>query len=93
MVLTYNNAGSNSIQQGQKPPSSRPKIQRSQKKHFPRGVRQVLCQWVDEHLTHRYPSATDKFELSEWTGLTKKQIEQFFINARRRYIKTRNGKF
>ncbi|KAL7930255.1 hypothetical protein V8C35DRAFT_164511 [Trichoderma chlorosporum] len=45
---------------------------------------QVLRQWYASHSAWPYPSATEKEELSRRSGLSIRQISQWFVNARRR---------
>uniref|UniRef100_A0A093UPH1 Putative homeobox protein Meis3-like 1 n=1 Tax=Talaromyces marneffei PM1 TaxID=1077442 RepID=A0A093UPH1_TALMA len=43
-----------------------------------------LRQWFFAHSEHPYPSEEDKQELAHETGLSRMQIQNWFINARRR---------
>lgn len=49
-----------------------------------RGQTKALRQWYFAHSDHPYPSEEDKQELMHETGLTRTQIQNWFINARRR---------
>lgn len=49
-----------------------------------RGQTKALRQWYFAHSDHPYPSEEDKQELTHETGLTRTQIQNWFINARRR---------
>lgn len=49
-----------------------------------RGQTKALRQWFFAHSDHPYPSEEDKQELVHETGLTRTQIQNWFINARRR---------
>lgn len=49
-----------------------------------RGQTKALRQWFFAHSDHPYPSEEDKQELAHETGLTRTQIQNWFINARRR---------
>ena len=44
----------------------------------------VLRRWLKANCRQPYPSDAQKNEMVELTGLTKKKITQWFINARRR---------
>lgn len=49
-----------------------------------KGHTKALRQWFFAHSDHPYPSEEDKQELAHETGLTRTQIQNWFINARRR---------
>jgi len=42
--------------------------------------------WLFQHLTHPYPSEEQKKQLAQDTGLTILQVNNWFINARRRIV-------
>jgi DNA-directed RNA polymerase delta subunit len=44
--------------------------------------------WLYTHVDNPYPSQADKDAMVDATGLTIKQINNWFINARRRYLTT-----
>ncbi|KAI8929798.1 hypothetical protein BC831DRAFT_442119 [Entophlyctis helioformis] len=46
----------------------------------------ILRQWLDAHKSHPYPSEQAKTELCKRTNLTIVQLNNWFINARRRYL-------
>ncbi|KAI0970138.1 homeobox KN domain-containing protein [Xylaria arbuscula] len=45
---------------------------------------QLLRNWFSTHLDHPYPSEEEKSRLIEQSGLSKKQVTDWFTNARRR---------
>jgi len=45
-----------------------------------------LRAWLFQHLTHPYPSEDQKKQLAQDTGLTILQVNNWFINARRRIV-------
>ncbi len=49
----------------------------------------TLKQWLlsDSHITHPYPTAAEQVELMNTTGIDKKQLKNWFTNARRRIWK------
>ena len=55
---------------------------------YPKAVRKVLREWLHKNLTNPYPSEEEKLELAEKTGLTVLQLNNWFINARRREFKS-----
>ncbi|KAK7330506.1 hypothetical protein VNO77_24701 [Canavalia gladiata] len=57
------------------------------KEKIPKEVRQTLIAWWNIHFNWPYPTETDKIALAEWTGLDQKQINNWFINQRKRHWK------
>ncbi|UKZ93386.1 uncharacterized protein TrAFT101_008301 [Trichoderma asperellum] len=49
----------------------------------------VLKEWLSSHRAHPYPTEDEKTELGEATGMTRRQISYWFVNARRRHIVSR----
>jgi homeobox protein homothorax len=66
---------------------------------FPKVATNILRAWLFQHLTHPYPSEDQKKQLAQDTGLTILQVNNWFINARRRIVQpmidqsNRAGKF
>ncbi|KAH1075526.1 hypothetical protein J1N35_027854 [Gossypium stocksii] len=54
---------------------------------LPRDARQILLHWWDLHYKWPYPTEADKVGLAEATGLDQKQINNWFINQRKRHWK------
>jgi hypothetical protein len=44
-------------------------------------------QWLKNHLNNPYPSEDDRIQLCEDTGLSRKQLRIWLIDARRRKLK------
>ncbi|ERN10462.1 homeotic protein knotted-1 isoform X2 [Amborella trichopoda] len=66
------------------------KLELSKKKKkgkLPKDARQTLLSWWDLHYKWPYPSETEKVALAESTGLDQKQINNWFINQRKRHWK------
>ncbi|KAJ4919521.1 hypothetical protein JOQ06_025959 [Pogonophryne albipinna] len=53
---------------------------------FPKVATNILRAWLFQHLTHPYPSEEQKKQLALDTGLTNLQVNNWFINARRRIV-------
>ncbi|CAG5090152.1 Oidioi.mRNA.OKI2018_I69.PAR.g12479.t2.cds [Oikopleura dioica] len=53
---------------------------------FPKQATNILRAWLFQNLTHPYPSEEQKKNLSQQTGLTILQVNNWFINARRRIV-------
>ncbi|CAJ0939878.1 unnamed protein product, partial [Mesorhabditis belari] len=53
---------------------------------FPKPATNIMRQWLFQHLTHPYPSEEQKKQLANDTGLTILQVNNWFINARRRIV-------
>mmetsp|Transcript_6679 Transcript_6679/g.9239 ORF Transcript_6679/g.9239 Transcript_6679/m.9239 type:complete len:192 (+) Transcript_6679:17-592(+) len=54
---------------------------------IPKSAIAILKSWLFSHYLHPYPTEEQKLELSEQTGLTPGQLNNWFINARRRILK------
>lgn len=53
---------------------------------FPKTATNIMRAWLFQHLTHPYPSEEQKKELADQTSLTLSQVNNWFINARRRIV-------
>ena len=53
---------------------------------LPKEAINVLKEWLYSHAKYPYPSQADKEAMAEDTKLSIKQINNWFINARRRYL-------
>ncbi|XP_074603580.1 homeobox protein Meis1-like isoform X3 [Brevipalpus obovatus] len=62
--------------------------QKRQKKRgiFPKVATNIMRAWLFQHLSHPYPSEDQKKQLAQDTGLTILQVNNWFINARRRIV-------
>lgn len=69
-----------------KPKKKKPKV--SPKKHvlLPPQVVHKLKQWMLDHVDHPYPNDSEKNQLVQETGLTLRQLNDWFSNARRRWF-------
>lgn len=59
-------------------------------KHFSGKVIELLYGWFTSHVDNPYPTEQEKKELRKVCGLTRKQLDVWFTNARRRYLDTGN---
>ncbi|XP_042049315.1 homeobox protein knotted-1-like 6 [Salvia splendens] len=67
------------------------KLEFSKKKKkgkLPKEGRQTLLAWWNLHSNWPYPTESDKIALAETTGLDQKQINNWFINQRKRHWKS-----
>ncbi|KAH9318898.1 hypothetical protein KI387_020667 [Taxus chinensis] len=62
-------------------------LKKRKKGKLPKEARQTLLEWWHHHNKWPYPSETDKVVLAESTGLDQKQINNWFINQRKRHWK------
>uniref|UniRef100_A0A2K5I4F5 Homeobox domain-containing protein n=1 Tax=Colobus angolensis palliatus TaxID=336983 RepID=A0A2K5I4F5_COLAP len=53
---------------------------------FPKLATNIMRAWLFQHLSHPYPSEEQKKQLAQDTGLTILQVNNWFINARRRIV-------
>ncbi|KAJ6796712.1 homeotic protein knotted-1-like [Iris pallida] len=68
--------------------SLRRELSKKKKKgKLPKEARQKLLSWWELHYKWPYPSETEKVALAESTGLDQKQINNWFINQRKRHWK------
>ncbi|XP_019416427.1 PREDICTED: homeobox protein knotted-1-like 2 [Lupinus angustifolius] len=54
------------------------------KQRLPEEAKQILLAWWNVHFEWPYPTDADKVTLAEWTGLDQKQVNNWFINQRKR---------
>ncbi|KAL8913067.1 MAG: hypothetical protein Q9171_002047 [Xanthocarpia ochracea] len=62
------------------------KSNKKRRGNLPKQTTDVLRGWLHEHLDHAYPSEDQKQKLIQQTGLSEKQVSNWFINARRRNL-------
>ncbi|XP_022962481.1 homeotic protein knotted-1-like isoform X1 [Cucurbita moschata] len=60
---------------------------KKKKGKLPKDARQELLRWWELHNKWPYPSEAEKLALAESTGLDQKQINNWFINQRKRHWK------
>lgn len=53
---------------------------------FPKSATNIMKAWLFQHLSHPYPSEEQKRQLAQETHLTILQVNNWFINARRRIV-------
>lgn len=62
-------------------------MKKRKKGKLPKEARQQLVDWWTRHYKWPYPSESQKLALAESTGLDQKQINNWFINQRKRHWK------
>jgi hypothetical protein len=62
-----------------------PRVSSNKNPRMTTEARAYLLDWFNEHISYPYPTEKEKLEFEESTGLTKKQIKDWFVNARQRY--------
>ncbi|KAI3916792.1 hypothetical protein MKW98_026263 [Papaver atlanticum] len=62
-------------------------LKKRKKGKLPKDARQQLMDWWTRYYKWPYPSETQKLALAESTGLDQKQINNWFINQRKRHWK------
>eukprot|EP00613_Pedinella_sp_CCMP2098_P052392 CAMPEP_0171884114 /NCGR_PEP_ID=MMETSP0992-20121227/40561_1 /TAXON_ID=483369 /ORGANISM="non described non described, Strain CCMP2098" /LENGTH=145 /DNA_ID=CAMNT_0012510417 /DNA_START=134 /DNA_END=568 /DNA_ORIENTATION=- len=65
------------------------KVKGRSRRELPARAVTILKNWLlsDEHFTHPYPTTADQAQLMAATGIGKKQLKNWFTNARRRIWK------
>lgn len=61
--------------------------------NYSKEVSKILKNWLKENLNNPYPSEREKNDLIKMTGLDSTQINNWFINARRRILPYMKSKF
>ncbi|RLV92775.1 Homeobox protein TOS8 [Spathaspora sp. JA1] len=67
---------------------SPPAMKRKTRNNLPKEITFILLKWLNDHLNHPYPNSFEKNQLMMATGLNQQQLSNWFINARRRKIKS-----
>lgn len=62
-------------------------LKKRKKGKLPKDARSTLLDWWNTHYRWPYPTEEEKMKLSEVTGLDQKQINNWFINQRKRHWK------
>ncbi|KAJ8623358.1 hypothetical protein MRB53_031887 [Persea americana] len=62
-------------------------LKKKKKGKLPRDARLTLLDWWNTHYRWPYPTEEEKAKLAEVTGLDQKQINNWFINQRKRHWK------
>ncbi|CAL0320941.1 unnamed protein product [Lupinus luteus] len=62
-------------------------LKERKKGKLPKDARMALMDWWNTHYRWPYPTEEEKLKLSEMTGLEQKQINNWFINQRKRHWK------
>ncbi|KAG8052037.1 hypothetical protein GUJ93_ZPchr0001g32543 [Zizania palustris] len=66
-------------------------LKKRKKGKLPKDARLVLLEWWNTHYRWPYPTEEDKLRLAARTGLDPKQINNWFINQRKRHWKPSEG--
>ncbi|KAF9756201.1 Homeobox protein HD-2 [Nosema granulosis] len=67
--------------------------QKSKRSNYPQKISKMLKKWLEDNVNHPYPSEAEKAQFCEKTGLDVAQINNWFINARRRILPFIKGKY
>ncbi|KRH94576.1 TALE homeodomain protein [Pseudoloma neurophilia] len=62
------------------------------RRNYPKNVTKILKDWLKENMMNPYPTENQKTFLSKRTGLDIIQINNWFINARRRLLPSMKGR-
>lgn len=66
---------------------------KNKRANYPKKVSRILKNWLKENMNNPYPSESEKIMLMEFTGLDATQINNWFINARRRILPYMKSKY
>ncbi|EAZ11582.1 hypothetical protein OsJ_01446 [Oryza sativa Japonica Group] len=66
-------------------------LKKRKKGKLPKDARSALLEWWNTHYRWPYPTEEDKLRLAARTGLDPKQINNWFINQRKRHWKPSDG--
>ncbi|ORD97643.1 HD2 [Hepatospora eriocheir] len=66
---------------------------KNKRSNYPKVVSKILKNWLRENMNNPYPTESEKSSLMEATGLDSTQINNWFINARRRILPFMKSKF
>lgn len=66
---------------------------KNKRANYPKKISRVLKNWLKENMNNPYPSESEKSMLMELTGLDSTQINNWFINARRRILPYMKSKY
>ncbi|XP_046975909.1 homeobox protein PKNOX2-like [Vanessa cardui] len=84
--FTGTNSNSCSSVSGSPPPAPDDEEEGGKRGVLPRHATQVMRAWLFQHLVHPYPTEEEKRSLAAQTRLTLLQVNNWFINARRRIL-------
>jgi homeobox protein TGIF1 len=56
--------------------------------NYPKTISKILRDWLEQNVQNPYPTEDQKANLALATGLDQTQINNWFINARRRILPT-----
>ncbi|KAJ3217045.1 hypothetical protein HDU67_008603 [Dinochytrium kinnereticum] len=77
---------SEGVRKGGEGPGARKVAGIKARPNFPPDVLRLLTGWLNDNLGHPYPPQDVKHQLARQTGLKLKQVNDWFINARRRRL-------
>lgn len=83
--------GDNHTQEPNGLSSKNPPISQKKVKNLSRASTKVLNQWFNHNVANPYPSEEEKQMLMSRTSLTRRQIDNWFINSRARKLKALRG--
>ena len=64
---------------------------KKKRKRTDKETKEHLLNWLNDHIDHPYPDEFEKELLQNETNMTRSQIDNWFINARRRYLPSKKS--
>jgi len=68
------------------PPEESGPVRKTKRGVLPKQATEILRSWLFSHIVHAYPTEDEKRQLASQTNLTLLQVNNWFINARRRIL-------
>jgi hypothetical protein len=65
-------------------------VNKRRRQNLPKESIEVMSRWFSEHSSHPYPTEQDKKALAAAANLREDQVNNWFVNVRKRYWRPSN---